>query len=788
MTRHQQLIDDDGTSHPEDRIETNAMTQCNDRPNDRQDEGSVLTMVLVFIVISSLIVVPMLTYSVTVLRVNSVSVDKREDLEAVRAGARVSIADWADVFNTCDAEQPLPPVALDTPAVATTSVCRQLSYVGVTDQLAVPHGAVVMQVGEVISDQPFSGGTREPAAASAPDWWQADGYATDPVAGTIWLPNLPEPQPIAQDAGGHLMPSPYACRVYFPGVYDAPITIDEAAYFASGVYYFEENVTVLGGGDVVAGFGLAEGCVDDLQSTLDISPSARPTFFNLSGLGATLIFGGDARLIVDDTKTLDLAGNVVDNTADLAANFSVNQRYVENAADGGARVSIMSVNGDTDVVDPLASPITTTVGDLFVPGSLVVPESMVITGETTPLVRASASGLVPSVHTAEQRVPSAPNNVAVVARRTPSGQFADEGAAAVSWDAPVGNDSGGTTITGYTVTATASGHPTRTCATDGALECIVTDLEEDVEYSVTVVASNVVGDSPDSAAVDVEPVNSSPRIRKPTAPTAVAAVPALAPDTAVISWTAAPNDSRAPIAYYEARTYAVYEGLTGPARDEIVGATCRSMAFRDQPAAESCLISGLPELAAPGRELTPAPLAVYGAWLGYEFEVVAVNAATNLGQPAAATTSVFLASDASAPSASPRHLEFDGSGSAVPPPPPVAPIAPVFVPEPIVDINLSGGAVSIIDIAGYVAIPQGRLEVISPSGNTVRIVGGVVAGTYAIDASTLGTETTVGFEDTVLQRTIEITTTLPGSNRLSRMTVQVNANGAEWAVNSWVTQ
>jgi hypothetical protein len=52
-------------------------------PNAPEDRGSVMTLVLVFTIISALIVVPMLNYAITVLRVNSVSVDKREELESV---------------------------------------------------------------------------------------------------------------------------------------------------------------------------------------------------------------------------------------------------------------------------------------------------------------------------------------------------------------------------------------------------------------------------------------------------------------------------------------------------------------------------------------------------------------------------------------------------------------------------------------------------------------------------------------------------------------------------------
>ena len=51
-----------------------------------RDEGSVLILVLAMIVISALIVVPTLTYATTVLKTNSVVVQKTKRQEAVKAG------------------------------------------------------------------------------------------------------------------------------------------------------------------------------------------------------------------------------------------------------------------------------------------------------------------------------------------------------------------------------------------------------------------------------------------------------------------------------------------------------------------------------------------------------------------------------------------------------------------------------------------------------------------------------------------------------------------------------
>lgn len=76
--------------------------------------------------------------------------------------------------------------------------------------------------------------------------------------------------------------------------------------------------------------------------------------------------------------------------------------------------------------------------------------------------------------------PGAPTGVAA----TPG-----DGVAAVQWAAPT--DTGGSAITGYTVTA--SGPPGRTCTTTGALACTVAGLTNGTAYTFTVVATNATG-------------------------------------------------------------------------------------------------------------------------------------------------------------------------------------------------------------------------------------------------------------------------------------------------------
>src|ERR1019366_9093932 len=78
---------------------------------------------------------------------------------------------------------------------------------------------------------------------------------------------------------------------------------------------------------------------------------------------------------------------------------------------------------------------------------------------------------------------------------TAVGATAGDASAVVSWSAPASN--GGSTVTGYTVTAadaTNSGNAHEICGwTPGPLTCTVTGLTNGDSYTFTVTATNVVG-------------------------------------------------------------------------------------------------------------------------------------------------------------------------------------------------------------------------------------------------------------------------------------------------------
>jgi 5'-nucleotidase len=145
-------------------------------------------------------------------------------------------------------------------------------------------------------------------------------------------------------------------------------------------------------------------------------------------------------------------------------------------------------------------------------------------GVVSPPTEFSTKSYTPAV------VPGAPTSVTGVA--------GDE-KVTVSWVAPVGTAF--QPITGYTATASPGGAECTSVGT--ALTCEVTGLTNGTEYTFTVAAANLKGDSAASAAsTGVTPV------AVPDAPTAVTA--AAADETATVSWTAPAADNGSAITGY----------------------------------------------------------------------------------------------------------------------------------------------------------------------------------------------------------------------------------------------
>lgn len=736
------------------------------RRRSRRDEGAVLPLVLVMSVIGALVILPLMSYAVAIGRANRVLSDGTQNMEAVRAGARIALADPLELFERCQTgtSVPLAMPALDQPV---STSCRQISEVGVIEDVEIPYGAVATQLGETVPTT-FRGTTCTSTSACADGtdgsetWWD-DLDEPLPVQDTIWLPSLPERVSYLPEVDGYPMPASFGqCRVYFPGTYDTPVVLSDRAYFASGDYYFLADLTVVGGADVVAGYGIHSGCVDDIQAVLDMDVTP-PGQYNITGGGATLVFGDDARLVIDNQQAVDAAGNLVANTSDRPLRFVVNQRYVEDPNDPNARVSVATVNGDIDAVPGPPA----TAGPLRVDGVIEMPVSTVATSSGD--VDAVAHGYVPSIHTAEPRPPFPPTGLVATPYRNPLGIATARGAASLSWDPADDTTAGGATVTRYVVVDLNTFVPgtddpavEHLCETDGRTDCTIVGLAQGSPgYRFAVLAENTHGWSEPSEPRSVTPLTSSAQLAPPGAPTAVAFDEY--DDAAEIRWDAPAVDGGAPITGYTVTAYEATRTVLAPAAEILtpVG-SCSTTAFRDDPTPTSCVISGLTDLAYD-------PLLIVEG--GYRFGVVATNA---VGDGPESTLT------------DPIRTRLDGATAPIPPVP-VVPVAGPFVPAPVVDVDVSGAGAAEVEIAGYTSVPQGRVRVLNPNHHDVALRGGVVAGSFDVDEATAGDPSTkVGFTNTVLQRTIQISSTSSGISR-STMTVQINESGA-YEVNSWVIQ
>ena len=716
-----------------------------------RDEGTILILVLVLIVVASFIVLPLIDYTISVNRASRVEIDKARAVQLAKGGFWVAMSYEEDLYDMCNGG------ALPSSLSGVSTTCEVIGTARRRPVSEVPHPIAALQadIGDgsaatIPVEITTAGEYVNPNTAAFSDAWLATpDWSRDSEAGKVWLPQLP-----VKSSGGGIRDTTLSydptCRIFFPGTFTTPIVIDGPTYFTSGVYYFTKPITLRNGADVVVGGGgSAVGCTFDFEAIADAASVPNP--LNMSGLGGTFVFGEDAKLVVDDSGAGDIR-------------LVMNQRYVAEAevsVAASSSVSIVAVNGNHAPFD-VGDPTDVLASDLLVDGVIAVPRSTVDDplddpDDPTDDPFATDSGYLPSVLTPKPTEPDDPTNVVATAWRTGTG--GSDGAATVKWDTPNGN---GALITQYVVTSTPGG---RTCSPpaptlpDTTLQpsCTITGLTSGSSYAFSVVATNSYGSSSAVNSNFVTPRSSSgalsPQLAAPGAPLNPAFGVAYS-DGFEFTWDPPFSDGGSPITRYRV-----------DATDTVSGGVISCDAWWDE---NSCV-----------APLTPG--ASYN---------VAITAISRYGSPATeyvgapAGVDGFPADGATPPE--PDPVLFTAGSTSAPVQQPA--VAGIRTPEPIVDFTMTSGNSVDVKIAGYVVVPQGhiRIDATNPAGKSVEMTGGLAAG--QIRLGTAPANLRVTFDNPIAQKTLRIRSTTSGRyTARADAVVKINRSGS-LAVNSLVVQ
>ncbi len=285
--------------------------------------------------------------------------------------------------------------------------------------------------------------------------------------------------------------------------------------------------------------------------------------------------------------------------------------------------------------------------------------------------------------------------------------------------------------------------------------CTITGYSNGGEYdtAVIVTAENAAGQGPASEIlagpqVDLQGLFRSPWISVPGAP-AAPVVSTVYIDGIEISWGAPADDGGGPIVGYRVT-----------ARNGIdPDVTCE--AWWDETSCVLLTTNGLVDGAA------------------YDIDVVALQLE---GAPAVEYQS--------APATIPAVPVFlTGSPAPIETP---DPFSGIRIPDAILDFTMTStdGGTTDVSIAGYIAVPQGRVEISAavPADVTVDLMGGIVAGDIWLDPAGVPANMVVEFDNPIAQKTVRIRSVSSGRYiAVSDAIVQINKSGSI-AINSWLVQ
>lgn len=391
------------------------------------DEGSSLILCLVFIIVVSLMVIPVMDYIMAVTRSNRVLVNRAERVEAVKGGLRAALVNPAQLYAACVSSGRTMAVPLAVPpdlGIASSCTTTKDALQTVPSDLrwaltSTQAGSNALIPPPYVSPDPSSpemdgmisaawctSMTQSPQVPCGKPYpyngntdtvaWVTDTTSTS-SGSRIYSPQLPPFSNSIRPAAPKDLPlQDTPCDVFFPGKYvdDVVITSSKPVYFVSGIYYFEKSLRISGDAHVVVGAGIAAGCADSDAVAVADAPDAPPDAYS-SGVGGTFVFGANGRFVVDTATAGGSTGaSIVFNRRLVATNdplASLND------------ISIMSVNGVWN---------GTSTATLDLPGQLHVPVALVAgTTPTDPWAqRYKASALVstPSAPVACAPAPAVP--------------------------------------------------------------------------------------------------------------------------------------------------------------------------------------------------------------------------------------------------------------------------------------------------------------------------------------------------------------------------------------------
>ncbi|MEX1106254.1 MAG: PA14 domain-containing protein [Ilumatobacteraceae bacterium] len=358
-------------------------------PRPERDDGGALVVVLLLITLCALLVLSLLTYSTTAATSGKAVNERLKRTEAVKGGLRVALANPTGLYTVCGDASATAAVDLATPgtAIAITTSCYRMSSSEQYEPSQLPYSVITTEVGSVPPVGPFITGTVYPGSGGSPaSAWTLDTSSTR-SGGTIWLPHLPNRLLEIRSPSGYKMSNGYpqsgagSCTVFFPGTYTSPVTLsgDGSYYFTSGVYYFENFISIKDSAKVVVGAGTTQGCVSSDQEAAFYADNA-PYSHGITGSGATFVLGKFGYFDISDATA----------TGGTGLSVIFNKRYVssdEPAVASSASVSIMSVNGELGADGA---------GVDLVRETLVVPRSKVIGTDGLADRDATLAGFVPS--------------------------------------------------------------------------------------------------------------------------------------------------------------------------------------------------------------------------------------------------------------------------------------------------------------------------------------------------------------------------------------------------------